>query len=70
MSEKIVEMFPSISPDVVLEAAKGEYQSVFVIGYDNDGNLDPRASKNLNGKDVLWLMEQFKAKLMNGDYSE
>lgn len=71
MSE-IVKFYPADAaknPDAVLEQAVGVYESVLVLGYDKDGNFDFRASLNLkDGGDVLWLIESFKTKLMNGDF--
>lgn len=61
---------PARDPDVVLEAAKGEYSHVLILGWSKDtGNLDARASTNLkDGGDVLWLIECFKKRLMDGAY--
>ena len=64
MTEKVTALFPYADPDHVLEAAKGVYQDVFVIGYDKDGVLDVRASKGLDAKSALFLVEQFKTKLL------
>jgi hypothetical protein len=61
---------PARNPDVVLEKAKGQYESVVVIGYDNEGILDVRASTNQDAKSILFMMEQFKNKLLNGDYKD
>ncbi len=58
------------NPDSVLEQAVGEYESVIIIGWGKDGVLDPRASTNIKQADILWLIELFKTKMMNGDYSE
>ena len=55
-------------PDVVLDEAKGEYESVLVMGWSSEGSLDVRASLNLTNKDCLWLVEQFKHNLLHGDY--
>jgi len=60
----------SDNPDTVLGAAVGAYKSVVVIGYDMNGCLDARASTNLVSKDVLWLVESFKMRLLAGDYSD
>jgi hypothetical protein len=57
-------------PDHVLERAKGVYDSVFIIGYDKDGNIDQRASTNLKPSEVNYLIDIFKHKLLNGDYTE
>lgn len=56
-------------PDHVLEKSKGNYKSVFVIGWDNDGILDVRSTTNLDQKEILWMIEVFKNKLLNGDYA-
>ena len=56
--------------DAVLEQAVGGFSEVLVIGWDKDGILDARATLALkDGGDLLWLIESFKAKLMNGDYT-
>lgn len=60
----------AFDPDAVLEQAKGEFGSVVLIGWDKDGILDVRASTNLERKDILWLIEAFKARLLSGDYEE
>jgi hypothetical protein len=58
------------SADNVLEQAIGTYDQVILIGWDKDGNLDARATLGLkDGGDVLWLLETFKRKLLNGDYA-
>lgn len=67
----IVKIYPQGSarnPDAVLEQAVGEYESVFVIGLDKEGALEVRSSTNLDHKEILWLMEVFKSKLLKGDY--
>lgn len=71
MSE-VIKFYPADAaknPDAVLEQAVGQYEKVLILGYDIDGNFDFRASLNLkDGGDVLWLVESFKAKLMNGEF--
>lgn len=58
------------NPDNVLEQAVGNYKSVLVLGWDAKGILDVRASTNIDHKEILWLLEVFKSKLVHGDYSE
>ena len=69
----VVKFYPldaAKEPDNVLEQAMGQYKSVLIIGWDNDDNFDARATLDLkDGGDVLWLMELFKFKLMNGDFA-
>lgn len=71
MSE-VVKFYPNNAaenPDNVLEQSIGQYESVFILGWDKDGFLDARASLNMKQKDCLWLMEKFKHKMLNGDYN-
>jgi hypothetical protein len=72
MAAEIVKFYPADAAkraDNVLEQAMGVYDQVLVIGYDKDGNLEARATLGLkDGGDILWLVETFKHKLMNGDY--
>lgn len=69
----VVKFYPKDAakdPDAVLEQAIGGFSEVLVIGWDRDGILDARATLGLkDGGDLLWLVESFKHKLMNGDYS-
>ena len=58
------------NPDNVLEQAIGVYESVVILGYDKDGDMDVRASTNLSHEQVLWLIESFKLSLLDGDYSD
>lgn len=68
---KVVQsILPAMSADPVLENAIGQYQSVVVIGYDPEGELQAAASLNLRGHEILWLVEAFKQKLLSGEFSE
>ncbi len=71
MNMKVVNIHGAAqNPDHVLNEAKGEYESVLIIGYDKEGYMDIRASTNLTAKDISWLIDTFKHKLINGDYGE
>lgn len=70
---EVVKIYPEGSarnPDAVLEQAVGEYESVFIVGWDKEGNMNVRSSTNMEAKDILWLIEVFKKKMLNGDYFE
>ena len=58
------------NPDNVLEQSIGEYEIVLIIGYDLNGDMDVRASTNTPPSQILWMMERFKHKVINGDYSD
>lgn len=69
----IVKFYPAnaaTNPDVVLEQAIGVYQDVLILGWDKEGYLDPRASLGLKASDIIWLIEQFKHRLLSGEYAE
>lgn len=56
--------------DNVIEQALGRYSEVLIIGFDKDGQFDARATLGLkDGGDCLWLVEQFKLKLLMGDFN-
>jgi hypothetical protein len=58
------------SPDHLLEKAKGVYSSVLVLGWDKDDELNVRSTSTLRCCDLLFLIEQFKHNMLNGDYSD
>lgn len=58
------------NPDKVLEKAVGTFNDVLVLGYNKAGEFEARASLNLQHKDILWIIDHFKQKLLNGDYAE
>jgi hypothetical protein len=57
-------------PDNVLEQAIGVYDEVLIIGWDKDGELDARADLTMTAREINWIMDVFKSKLLNGDYSD
>lgn len=69
----VVKFYPknaAETPDLVLEQAIGQYQDVLIIGWDKDGLLNTRSSLGMTNENVIWLIEKFKLKLLNGDYAE
>ena len=69
----VVDFFPNNAaenPDNVLEQAKGQYQDVFILGYDADGDIDARSSLGFSKAEILFLIESFKHRLMSGEYDE
>ena len=59
-----------LTPDKVLNKAVGKYQDVLLIGWNVDGPLDWRTSKDFNVADLNFCLDRLKAKLLDGDYSE
>jgi len=55
-------------PDNVLERAIGNYDEVLILGWDKDGQLDARANLDMTAREINWIIDIFKAKLLNGDY--
>ena len=71
---KIESIYPANDFNHVMEKAKGSYSAAIIIGYDKDGRLDVRGGGMIDGKqpaakDWLFMVESFKQKLVNGDYS-
>ncbi len=56
------------NPDVVLRKAVGKYKKVCVIGMDKNGFLDVRASLNMSVAEIFFGMDEFKHKLLCGEY--
>ena len=67
---KVVSIFAAREPDAVLDAAKDTFESVLIIGYKSDGELEFRSTLNLNEKELNWMIEQLKASLIAGDFAE
>jgi hypothetical protein len=55
-----------LNPDALLESLKGGLESFVVIGYDYDGQ-EYFASTFADGAHVLWLLERYKKKLIEGE---
>lgn len=55
-------------PNIVLEKSIDQYESVLVLGYNHEGQLDVRSSLNLSHENTLWLIKMFERNLLNGDY--
>jgi hypothetical protein len=56
-----------IDPDGVLEGAKGKLDTVLVLGTCHNGD-DWLAASTSNPADLLMLVEQFKFRLLNGEF--
>ena len=52
-----------LSPEQVLETAKGKLEGVVLVGFDKDGK-EYFASSYADGGMVLWLLERCKKKLL------
>jgi len=58
-----------IDPDNILEGAKGQLKQVLVIGRCEDGDYYAAASTADKGK-LLLAIEEFKLRLLDGDFDE
>lgn len=59
------------TPAAVLEWAADQFQDLIVFGWATDGVLTARASSGMqDGRDVLWLLENLKHCIINGDFVE
>jgi hypothetical protein len=70
---KVTKLYPknaADNPDNVLELGVGQFVDVLLLGFDKNGDFDVRSSSGLKHPDLVWLLEHFKFKLLNGDYDE
>lgn len=70
---KVQSIYPADDFNNVLQNSMDNYEFAIIIGYDNNGYLDVMGGGMNSGarptaKDWLFLVECFKAKLVNGDY--
>jgi len=56
--------------DDILEQSKGIYESMFVVGWDKNGNMKTTYDGNLSNEQILWLIENFKFSLLEGKNDE
>lgn len=71
--DNVVKFYPAnaaTSADNVLEQAIGKYEKVFLIGVGPEGDADFLATTTLARRDLLWLLEMFKANLILGEFDE
>ena len=62
--DKVTELYPTNNPDYVLKQSLGEYESVLLLGYDEEGDLSTMSSSNLTKGDLLWMIEMFKQEIL------
>ena len=58
-----------VSVDEVFEDARGKYEKAIVLGYDNDGYLKVNTTGAMRTDEILWMIEQYKVRLLNGEYN-
>tara|TARA_E500000318_G_scaffold1104_3_gene1412 strand:- start:348 stop:566 length:219 start_codon:yes stop_codon:yes gene_type:complete len=56
--------------DEILEDAKGMYKEAFVLGWDKDNYLVCRGSMTMDNKEIIFMIESFKAALLASQYEE
>ena len=61
----VTKLRPAEEPDEVLNAAIGEYEQVMVLGWNNRGNLDVRATLGMQAAECIYLMKLFEAVLLS-----
>jgi len=64
--------FPGpMTPDEILEAAKGDYEDLLLIGWNKNGDMQVYTSSQLyQNQDVLWLVMVFINRLLNGELDD
>lgn len=68
---EVVDMNPASNPDTVLKEARGAFKEVLLLGYNQEGYMEVRATLGLAPKaELLMLVENFKHALMDGLYDD
>jgi hypothetical protein len=62
--DKVTELYPDSNPNYILEQAFSQYESLLLLGYDEEGYLSSMSSTNLTKGDLLWLVEMFKQEIL------
>lgn len=65
----VTELFPSKSPNEVLENAKGNFKDVVVIGFNEEGFLVSIRTMGLSKAEVILALEMYKADMLSGECS-
>lgn len=65
----VIPIIPCLEPDNVLEAAKGEYSEVLVIGWDRNGEFRAAHGGKATLVEAYYIAQVFCHKVMSGDYS-
>ena len=68
---KVIKFYPrdaAQNPDAVLEQSIGVYDEAVIIGHNKDGELEVRSSTNWTTAEILFALESFKVRMLNGDY--
>ena len=52
----------ALDPDVILDAARGDYTQVVIAGFDANGEVDLRSSHG--SRETLWILQRAVLHLM------
>lgn len=52
----------TLEPDAILESAKGHFQQLAIIGYEQDGEFHVRSTHG--AREVLWMLNRAIVHLM------
>ena len=71
LSAPIIRFPGPMTPDEILEAAKGDYEDLLLIGWNKNGDMQVYTSSQLyQNQDVLWLVMVFINRLLNGELDD
>ncbi len=60
----VTQLYPNSDANEVLERNKGKFESVFLFGWDHDGELRIDTNDNWTPMDILWALENTKQHLL------
>jgi len=65
MMADVIKLRPADDPDEVLKSANGNYQQLIIVGWNNDGQLDVRATLGMDAAETIYLIEMFKHAILS-----
>jgi hypothetical protein len=67
----VTTLHPNKDPNAILARNKDSFESVFIVGWDNNSILRIDATDNWGPADILWVLEKAKQHILSfGDVYE
>lgn len=60
----VTQLHPNSDANLILERNKGEFDSVFLLGWDHAGELRIDTTDNWSPMEILWALEKAKQQLL------
>lgn len=67
MIKEVEKIMDFVDVETMLKEAKGCFKNAIVLGYDDDDNVTAHTAGTMKYSQILWLIEQYKAKLLSNE---